>query len=472
MRTRYILLFVIIIFSGALFAQKHPRELTAPKPISFTPVKPAEFTLSNGITVFFLENKELPLLNFSALIKAGSIYEPKNGLGAVMGSAMRTGGTKKMTGDEIDNQLEFLSASIECGIGMEYANISGECLKKDFKTTLAMFSDIIINPEFRQDKIDLAKKQLTERIKRRFDQPDRIASELFSEKVYGMGTVYGSRIKVKDIELITREDMINFHKKYFVPNNTYLAVSGDIGIEELKSMLEESFKEWQKKEVKFPVIPPLEEKSDGTIYYINKDVPQSNIALGHLGIERNNPDQFKIELLNHIFGGGFTARLNKELRSNRGLTYGIRGGVNSGKDRGVFLVSSQIKAANTVEALTLIKTIIKEMQTNFVTDEELETAKNAITNSFVFRFEQKDKYIAAYLNMKLNDYPSDYYDTYLEKINKITKEDIREAAKKYMNPDKMIMIVVGNRDKFDKPLDSLGKTVDIDLNKIIDEETK
>jgi predicted Zn-dependent peptidase len=466
-------LFVVSIFLWSLsYAQKHPNELTNPGEIKFKPEQPIEFTLSNGVTVFFLENRELPLINLGALIKAGSLHEPKNGLCAVMGVALRTGGTKSITGDAIDEKLEFLSASIECGIGSEYANVTSECLKKDFKTVLNLFADVIINPEFRQDKIDLAKNQLKERIKRRFDQPDRVASELFSEKVYGANTPFGSRIKVNDINKITREDMFGYHKSYFVPKSTFLSISGDISVSELKPMLEEAFKGWENRDVKIPDLPPLVENADGTIYYINKDVPQANIAIGHLGIERNNPDQYTIELLNNIFGGGFTSRLNKELRSNRGLTYGIRGGVNGGKVRGVFLVSSQIKAANCIEALSVIKETIRELQTNLVSDEEINQAKNSITNSFVFRFEQKDRYLASFVNMKLNEYPADYYDKYISNIQKVTKEEIREAANKYMNPGKMIMVIVGNQDKFEKPLSSIGKVNIIDLNKLIEEETK
>ena len=464
--------FVFIMLFGALaFAQKHPKELKKTADINFEPIKPTEFVLSNGIKVFYLENKELPLISMGALIDAGSLYEPKNGLCGLMGTVLRTGGTKTITGDKIDEELEFLSASIECGIGSEYANISSECLKKDFKKVLNIFADIIINPEFRQDKIDLAKNQFKEGIKRRFDQPDKAATEIFSEKVYGETTPYGDRIKISDINQITREDMFSYHAKYFAPNSMSLSVTGDISANELKTLLEEAFKNWTKKDVKFPEIPPLEEKADGTIYYVKKDAPQANIAIGHLGVKRNNSDQYKLELLNNIFGGGFTSRLNKELRSNRGLTYGIRGGVTSGKDKGTFLVASQMKAEKCVEALILIKDIIKELQTNLVTDEEFDQAKNSIINSFVFRFEQKDRYLASYVNLKLNGYPNDYYDKYLENIKKVTKEDIREAAKKYMNPDKMIMVIVGNQEKFDKPLNSIGKVIEIDLKKIIADET-
>jgi predicted Zn-dependent peptidase len=343
-------------------------------------------------------------------------------------------------------------------------------MKKDFKRVLEIFADIIMNPEFRQEKIDLAKNQTKEGIRRRWDQPNRAAGELFNEKVYGANTAYGNRTTIKTINNITRDDLIAFHSKYFAPNNLYLLIVGDISLSEAKAQLENAFRGWSKKEVKLPEVAPLVEKSDGTIYYAYKETPQANIYLGHLGVKRNNPDQYKIELMNTILGGGFTARLMKELRSNRGLTYGIRGGVNSGKDKGLFQISSQLKAEKCVEALTLIKEIIKEMQEKPVTDQEIEQAKNYINNSFVFRFEQKDRYLAQYVNQKLSGYPDDYFEKYLDNIKKITKKDIQEAAKKYMNPEKMTIVIVGDEKRFDKPLSTFGKVVPLDFKQILKDE--
>jgi predicted Zn-dependent peptidase len=160
----------------------------------------------------------------------------------------------------------------------------------------------------------------------------------------------------------------------------------------------------------------------------------------------------------------------KELRSNRGLTYGIYGGVMDGRDRGPFMVGSQLKAAQFVEALGLIKGIIRDLQTNPVTDEEIETAKNSIINSFVFNFEQKSQVMSQVMTLKLRGFADNYLDTYIDNIRKVTKQDVLEAAKKYMDADKMIVMVVGDEKKFDKPLASLGKVKEIDLKALIEAE--
>ncbi|RPI97228.1 MAG: insulinase family protein, partial [Candidatus Aminicenantes bacterium] len=186
---------------------------------------------------------------------------------------------------------------------------------------------------------------------------------------------------------------------------------------------------------------------------------------------RNGPDQYKLEVLNNIFGGGgFTARLMKQLRSDRGLTYGIYGGVMDGRDRGPFMVASQLKAAQFVEALGLVKDIVRDLQTNLVSDEEIETAKNSIINSFVFNFEQKNQVMSQVMTLKLQGYADTYLDTYIDNIRKVTKQDILDAAKKYMDPAKMIVVVVGDEKKFDKPLASVGTVKTIDLKALMEAE--
>jgi zinc protease len=461
-------LFCAVGFLSLASAQIHPRELPEPKGISFKPPKPAEFTLSNGIHVYYFEDKELPLVSLNAMLRGGSLFEApeKAGLATITGTVLRTGGTKILTGDKIDEELEFLAASVEAYVGPENASVSANCLKKDFKRVLEIFADIIQHPEFRQEKIDLAKNQLKESIRRRWDMPASVSSTLFNEQMFG-GTPYGARTTYRTLDAISRDDLIAFHKQYFAPNNMSIAVVGDISQSEATSMLESAFRGWAKKDVNLPSIPRLAEKSNGTIYYAAKETPQANVVIGHLGIKRNDPDEMKLDVMNDIFGGGsFTARLMKEIRSNRGLTYGIYGGVFTGRDKGVFRISSQLKAEKCVEALALVKDMIKDIQNTPVSDEEMQVSQNSLVNSFVFRFESKDRLASEYMSLKLDGYPDNYFDTYIEKIKKVTKKDIQDVAKKYMDPNKMIVVVVGDEKKFDKPLSTLGKVEEIDYKKM------
>jgi len=467
---RLLLILAVLVSVVASFglAQKHPRELAEPAPLAFKPVKPVEFTLANGITVFFLEDRELPLVTINGFLRGGSLYEPqeKAGLAGLVGTVLRSGGPALMHGDAMDAELEFLAATVETGGGTEFMTVSTNCLKKDLTRVTEILASVLRSPAFAQEKIDLAKNQMKEGIRRRWDQPAQGAGMLFAEQVYGE-TAYGRRVTYKTLNAITRDNLIAFHKKHYVPGNLFLAVSGDLSKEEANALLTKAFDGWKGEKIDLPDVPSLTEKSDGTVYYAYKETPQANVVLGHLGVRRNNPDEITLEVMNDIFGGGgFTARLMKEIRSNRGLTYGIYGGVFEGKDRGVFRIASQLKADKSVEAVALVKEMIKDLQTNPVTEEELALSKKSLANSFVFRFDAKERIPGMYLQMKLEGYPVDYYDTYLERLKKVTREDILAAAKKYMDLEKMIVVVVGDEKKFDKPLTTLGAVKAIDYQKV------
>ena len=455
--------------------QRHPRELGPAPELKFKLVRPTTFTLANGIQCFYIEDRELPLVSVTGLVKGGSLHEPaaKAGLASLFGTVLRTGGTRKLTGDEINEELEFLAASIESSTGPEYTSIRANSLKKDFGRLVELMADLIMNPEFRQDKIDLARNQSLESMRRRWDQPMQVAMLLFSEKLYGPDSPYGRRATPATLGGLTRDDLLDFHRRTFAPGNLTVGITGDVPQKEARAALEKAFKAWPARPLTLPDIPALVERADGTVYYAAKDTPQGNVVLGHLGIAARSPDEFKVAVMNDILGGGgFTARLMKELRSNRGLTYGIYGGVSEGigRERGAFRIASQLKAAQLVEALDLIKGIIRDMQDNPVSDEEIATAKNSLVNSFVFRFEQKAQVLGQFMQLKLRGYPDDYLDAYIENIRKVTKADIREAARKYMDPGKMIVVVVGDEKRFDRPLAGFGKVKEIDLKALQEAE--
>jgi zinc protease len=467
---RCVVAFVLLLavsFSVGM-GQKHPRDLKEPSALSFKPTKPQEFTLSNGIKVFFLEDRELPLVSFNGMLRGGTLYDPagKEGLASLMGSVLRSGGSSILSGDAMDEELEFLASTVEANAGEEFFSVSANCLKKDLKRVSEIFADVIMHPLFAQEKFDLAKNQMKDRIRRRWDQPAQGSSMLFTEQVYG-GTPYGRRTNFKSLNAISREDLADFHKRFFAPGNVFLAVSGDLSREEAKTLLESVFASWPKRNVVIPDIPPIAEKCDGTVYYAFKETPQANVVIGHLGIRRNTPDKLKVDVMNDIFGGGgFTARLMKEIRSNRGLTYGIYGGVFDGKDRGVFRIGSQLKADKAVEAVTLVRDMVKDLQTKLVTDEEIALTKKSLINSFVFNFESTDRIPQLYMQQWLEGYPADYYDTYVDRVKKVTKEEVLDCAKRYIDLNKMIIVIVGDEKRFDKPVATLGNVKLLDYKQI------
>jgi predicted Zn-dependent peptidase len=460
-----------LVLTLPVLAQKHPRDLPKPPALSFKMEKPVTFTLGNGIQVYYLQDTELPLVWVLGYFRGGGLYEPaeKVGLAPLAATVLRTGGTTARPGDKINEDLEFISATVEASGGSEFMSVTGSALKKDFAKLLEIYADLVMNPAFPQDKLDLARNQSLESMRRRWDQPMQVGNFLFNEKLYGADTPYGRRATPTTLKAITREDLAAFHKRFFAPTNLILGVAGDVPLDQVKALLNRVFKDWAKKKVDLPEPAALTERADGTIYYAYKDTPQANVFLGHLGVRRNNPVSTSSTSRTHL-GGGFTARLMKELRSNRGLTYGIYGGVFAGRDRGPFQVASPLKAAQLIEALGLIKEIVQDLQTKLVSDEEIETAKNSIINSFVFRFEQRNQIMAQAMVMKLQGFADTYFDTYIDNIRKVTKQDVLEVAKRYMDPAKMIILVVGDEKKFEKPLSSIGNVKPIDLKALMEAE--
>ncbi len=457
----------------AVYAQRHPSELKKPEPIKFTPPSIQKFNVGKGILVYYLEDKELPLVSMSGYFKSGSLYEApdKTGLASLTGTVMRTGGTSKMTGDQIDEELEFLAARIETGLGSEFGTASLSCLKKDLSRVLEIYADIVTSPVFSQDKIDLAKNQLKESIRRRWDMPMSVANLIFNEKLYGAESPYARRTSFSSLDKITREDLVAFHKKYLAPNNLIIGITGDISSSEVKNLLNTVFKDWNPKKIEFPPVPAVKDEVKRLVYYVSKDTPQANIFLGHLGVRRNNPDEFKLEVMNYVLGGGgFGSRLMRELRSNRGLTYGIYGGVYEGRDRGQFAIGSTLRAESIGESISLIEDIVKSMQADLIKDEEMEEAKNYMINSFVFNFESKAAILSQKIYLSLLGYPEDYLEKYIDNIKKVTKDDVLNVAKRYMDTGRMMIVVVGDKKRFEKPLENFGKVEEINLQSIIDKE--
>ncbi|NIR63369.1 MAG: insulinase family protein, partial [Aliifodinibius sp.] len=305
----------ILLFSfvGASIAQKHYKELEYPELRDIKVPKVEQATLSNGIKLFLLEDRELPLIELSARIRTGSIYEPadKIGLAAITGEVMRTGGTKTKTGDEIDEELERIAAEVETSIGEDAGYARMSVLKKDIDTGLNILADVLMNPEFREEKIELSKVQHRSGIARRNDNVQQIAYREFAKLIYGAESPYARHPEYETIDNITRDDLIEFHKKYYHPNNVIMGVWGDFDAKTMKKKIEEAFKDWKKVELNIPPVPEVDYEFKPTVNLIKKeDVNQTNIIMGHIGGRYDNPDYHALVLTNRILGGlPFTSRL-------------------------------------------------------------------------------------------------------------------------------------------------------------------
>ena len=445
----------------------HYKQLTYSKLGDIHVPEVQQVTLANGMRLFLLEDHELPLVSVSARIRVGSIYEPpdKIGLASITGSVMRTGGTISRTGDEIDEQLELIAASVETGIGLNSGSASVSALKKDIDVGLDILADVLMNPAFREDKIMLAKIQHQSSIARRNDNVRSIAAREFEKLIYGPDSVYARHTEYATIGNISRDDLVAFHKKFYGPNNMMLGIWGDFDTDIMIRKIEKAFEGWEKVDTELPEVPTVEYEFPRTVNVVRKDdVNQSNIYLGHIGGLRSNPDYFALILMNRILGSGFTSRLFKNVRSREGLAYSVFGIYSANYDfPGLFYVGCQTKSEATVKAIRAMTEEVRKMTESEVTDEELALARDSYLNSFVFNFDTKGEIVGRLMTYAYYDYPLDFLQKAKKNVEKVTKKDVLRVAKKYLRPDEIQILAVGRPDDFDEPLSVLGSVREIDI---------
>ena len=442
------------------------KQIPIPPLPSFKPQQPKRIQLPNGMVIFLQEDHELPLIDGTARIRGGSINEPaaKTGLVDIYGEVWRTGGTKTQTGDQLDDFLEVRAAKVETGGGSDSTTISFSCLKGDLEDVFKAFVDVLRNPEFRADKIDIAQKEEDDGISRRNDQVGDIASREATKLAYGPDNPYARDAEYATIAAITRQDLIEWHGKYVHPNNIILGISGDFDSAAMEARLRAAFDTWPKG----PALPKNEIKYSPAKpgYYLvpKDDVNQSNIRMVALGTTRDNPDYYAISVFNEAFGGGFSSRLFNDIRTKRGLAYGVGGGIGTNFGHpGILQISIGTKSQSTVEAIKATGEDIDNLTKQPITDEEIQHAKDGILNAFIFRLDSPDKILGERMTYEFYGYPPDWLDKYEAEIKKVTAADVSRVAAKYLHKNQLAVLVVGNTKEFDKPLSSLGSVKEVDI---------
>lgn len=422
------------------------------------------FTLPNGMKVFLLENHELPLVRGSARIRTGNVFEApqKVGLTSIFGEVMRTGGTKDKTGDQLNELLEGIAASVESDVGETSGTLSFNTLTEHTDTVLAVFRDVMTAPEFRQDKLDVAKTQMRGVIARRNDQAGSIASREFDRLVYGPTTPWGRMVEHETIQSVTRQDLIDWHKRYYFPANILLAIQGDFNTAEMRAKIEKLFAAWDVKQSPVPPLPAVSHRQQPGVFLAEKnEVNQANFRIGHLGGKVSDKDYPALEVMADILGAnGFSSRLMKKVRSDLGLAYGVSANWNASYDHtGTFTISGSTKSESTVDALKAIYGEVERIRSNEVTDLELQEAKESTLNSFVFNFDSPSKTLSRLVNYEYHGYPKDFIFQYQKAIAGVTKADVMRVAKEYIKPENFVTLVVGKPADFGTPLSSLNMPV-------------
>jgi zinc protease len=429
--------------------------------------EPVEATLSNGMRLLMLEDHELPLIRGLALVHAGNLLDPSDqrGLSQVMADVLRSGGTKSKTGDQIDEELENIAGTVEAGMDETSANVSFSGLKETTDRVLAVFKDVLTNPEFRQDKLDLTLTQYRSAIARRNDDASDIPGRELTRILYGKDTPYGWQPEYADLARIHREDLVAFYQRYYFPKNIMLAVYGDFNAAEMKDKLERLFADWRVEQPAAPPFPALTAKPAPGIYFAPKeDVTQTFFSIGELGGTLRDPDYPALEVATNILGEGFSSRLVSRIRTQLGYAYSIGASWAANYNfPGTFRISGSTKSMTTVETVQAIREEVEKIRTMEVTEKELDEAKQAVLNSFVFNFDSPAKTLNRVMRYEYFGYPKDFLFQYQKAIAAVTRADVLRVAKQHLRPEELAIVTVGNPKEFGKPLTTLGKVDDLDL---------
>jgi zinc protease len=404
--------------------------------------------LKNGMVLLLAEKHEIPMVTVNVAIKAGSVAEPseKPGLASLTASLL-TQGTTTRTANQISREIDFIGGSLSVSGGDDYASASLRVLKKDLRTGLDLLADVLMRPAFDQKEIDRKVKETLASIRRQKEEPDVIAGEAFTKAVFG-GHPYG---KTSDdvaayLPKLVRQDLVDFYSQRYGPNDAIIAVVGDVDEKDIVPLLNDYFKGWKQAEKTAPSRRSPPTISAVVVNKLDKKITQANIAMGHLGISRENPDYYAVMVMNYILGGGgFSSRLMDNIRDNRGLAYDVHSSFSAQKEPGSFRVWVQTKSESANQAIEEIFKELKRIRTEPVTEKELADAKAYLTGSFPLRMDTSAKIGGMMTSVEIYNLGLDYPQKYPKLINAVTREDILRVAKKYLDPDKIIIVVLGDQ---------------------------
>ncbi|MBU8933066.1 MAG: insulinase family protein [candidate division Zixibacteria bacterium] len=426
-------------------------------------------TLENGLRLYLLPDRSMPIFRSSARINCGGHLDPaeKIGLASVCGTVLRTGGTAKWTGDEIDEQLEAIGGYVETFIGNTSGGANINVLSEYTDLGLEVLTEVLRSPVFDQDKIDLAKVQMRSGISRRNDDPMQIAIREYRKVLYGSESPFARHVEYTTINAIERQDLVDFHAAYFKPQNVQLAFWGDFDSKELVEKIKAHFDDWVREGDPVPPLPEVDYKFENEVYYVNKaDVNQTNIILGHIGGLTTDEDYPSRIVMNNIFGGSFGSRMFNAVRSREGLAYAAFGVYTANISYpGMFYAFASTKSETTAKCVREMIKVIEQMHTDPPTENEMRAGKDGYLNSFVFNFDSKGEVVRRLMTYDFYNLPDDFLFLEKEKVEKVSPEDVMTAAKANLRPDALRIVVVGKGEDFEMPLDQLGlgNVVEIDI---------
>lgn len=424
-----------------------------------------EFNLSNGIAGLVVENHEVPLVDFYLSIPSPFDPADKVGLAEMAAWTLRNGGGTNLPADSLNDLIEFKAAYIGISAGQEKLSISGNCMSDDLDLMMKIVSELIDKPAYPDEKIELKRSTMLEDIRRSNDNPRGIAYREFFKRVH-LDHPWGLKPNATTVNSISREDLLGYHSSVFQSRNAVLGVSGDITAKEAKRLFEKHFGKLRANDSKFTELPTVSKSTEPAIYYAYKDVNQAYVVLGHQSVTYTHPLRHASVIMNYILGGGgFQSILMKKIRVDEGLAYSVWSAFSAPVPVvGRFMASASTRLDQAGRTMTMMNEVIEEFHKSGPTQEQFDFAVKAYRNSYVWKYESADQILSRLVYLKWRDLPLDSPQKDLIAFQNLTIEDVRKAATELLHPDKLITVVVGDKDKLDKPLEDFGKVVEIDLS--------
>lgn len=434
-----------------------PPQPGAPRPYEFPDVTRA--TLSNGMRILVAENHTAPLVTVRAVVRSGAAHDPSDHAGlASITADMLDEGAGKWNAIQIAEGVGNLGASLQTGADWDASYVGLDILSRNLSSGMDLFSEVVRNPTFPAKEFDRVRKEQLTTIIQQKDQAPVIAGNRFAGFVYA-GTPYANPVigTQKSLEKTTRGDVQSFYRRHYVPNNVSLIITGDVTPAEARALAEKKFGSW-KRGTDVPDVTVAPKAMEGSrIFVVDRpEAVQSEIRIGHVGVPRNSEDYFRLLTMNSILGGVFGSRINLNLRERHGYTYGARSSFAFRRQAGPFMVSTPVRNAVTLESVQEIMNELRRIRSGDLTDAELNDAKNYLMGVFPATVQSASALAVRLQEMELYGLPEDYFETYRERIGRLTREDITAVANRYVNPDQVAIVVVGKASEIKEKLGSLN----------------
>ncbi|HEX8363107.1 MAG TPA: pitrilysin family protein [Longimicrobium sp.] len=424
-------------------------------------------TLANGLRVYVVERRNVPLATMRLVVDAGAAAEPagRGGL-ALLTAEMLDEGTATRSALQIADELELLGAELSTSGGYDIASVTLNTLSRNVRPALGILADVVARPAFAAAELERVRGQRLTGLIQQQDQPVTLANREFAARVFGGAHPYGRPLEgtAETVRQLAPGDLRAFHQQFYRPGSARLIVVGDVRAAELIPQIETAFAGWTggaAQPVSYPAAP--QPQAGTRVYLIDKPgAAQSEVRIGHLGVARSHPDHFPLLVLNAILGGQFTSRINLNLRENKGYTYGARSGWTQRREPGPFTAQAGVQTPVTKESLVEFMRELEEIRgTRPVTEQELDFARASLIRSEPLRSETNAQIAARLEELVLYGLPMDYYSTYNQRIQAVTRDDVQRVAQRYLSPDKFAVVVVGDRSKVEAGLRELPYPVEI-----------